>query len=228
MPKSIISEGRTTNEAISKGLKELNCKEEDVEIKVLENEEKKAFFSILYPRVVKVELIIKEGKESEKKSHPIEKKNPSKEDIDEFKKSADDFLKKFSDVYKNISYTISDNAEGVNIVIDGEDASRLIGHRGDTINALQTIISSIGNRNTKVKVRDFLDIEGYREKREQTLKELADKLEKTVKRTGKKVMLEPMSAYERKVIHTRLQDSKFVTTYSIGEEPRRKVVIEKK
>ena len=159
------------------------------------SEEKKAFFSILDPRVVKVELTIKEGKESEKKSHPIEKKNPSKEDIDEFKKSADDFLKKFSDVYKNISYTISDNAEGVNIVIDGEDASRLIGHRGDTINALQTIISSIGNRNTKVKVRDFLDIEGYREKREQTLKELADKLEKTVKRTGKKVILEPMSAY---------------------------------
>ena len=60
MPKSIISEGRTTNEAISKGLKELNCKEEDVEIKVLENEEKKAFFSILDPRVVKVELIVKE------------------------------------------------------------------------------------------------------------------------------------------------------------------------
>lgn len=228
MPKSIISEGRTTNEAINNGLKELNCKEEDVEIKVLENEDKKAFFSILDPRVVKVELTLKEGRDDEKKRHPIEKRAPSSEDVEEFKKSADDFLKKFSEAYKNINYTITDCDDGVNIVIAGDDASKLIGHRGDTINALQTIISSIGNRNTKIKVRAFLDIEGYREKREETLKELAVKLEKTVRRTGKKVILEPMSAYERKVIHTKLQDSKYVTTYSIGEEPRRKVVIEKK
>ena len=72
------------------------------------------------------------------------------------------------------------------------------------------------------------DIGGYKEKREETLKQLARKLERTIKRNGRKIILEPMTSYERKIIHTELQDSDYVTTYSIGEEPRRKIVVEKK
>lgn len=227
MSKIIVSEGKTTNEAINKGLKELNCKYEDVEIKVLENEDKKAFFSILDPRVVKVQLTLKEDKNVPKYT-VSEKKIPSSEDIEEFKSKVINFLDRFTELYSNITYTITENEGYINVVIDGEDSSKLIGHRGETINALQTIISSIGNKNTNIRVGVSLDIGGYKEKREETLKNLADKIEKTVKRTGKKVILEPMAAYERKIIHTELQDSKIVTTYSIGEEPRRKVVIEKK
>ena len=93
---------------------------------------------------------------------------------------------------------------------------------------MQTILSSIGNKNNSARVRVLLDIANYKEKREETLKELARKLEKTVKRNGKKIILEPMNSYERKIIHTELQNSEYVATYSIGEEPRRKVVIEKK
>lgn len=234
MAKSIICEGKTTTEAINKGLKELNCKKEDVEIKIIEDEEKKAFFSILDPRVVKVELTLKENKEikenKEKKENPVEKDKPipTQEDLDNFEKEAKAFLDKFVESYKNINYTIENKNNVFNIVIDGEDSGKLIGYRGETINALQSLISAIGNKNTKIRVRCSIDIEGYKERREETLKALAEKLEKTVRRTGKKIVLEPMTAYERKIIHTELQNSKYVTTYSIGEEPRRKVVVDKK
>ena len=93
---------------------------------------------------------------------------------------------------------------------------------------MQTLLSSIANKNLDKKARIILDIENYRSKRKTSLEELADKLARTVIRTGKQVTLEPMSAYERKIIHNRLQDSTRVKTYSIGEEPYRKVVITKK
>ena len=89
-------------------------------------------------------------------------------------------------------------------------------------------MSSIANKGLDKKVSVLLDIEGYREKRKVALEELADKLARTVIRSGKQVTLEPMSAYERKIIHNRLQDSERVRTYSVGEEPYRKVIITKK
>ena len=101
----------------------------------------------------------------------------------------------------------------------------LIGHRGEVLNQLQVILSSIASKNSEYKVRVILNICGYKEKREKSLEELAEKLEKTVVRTKKSITLEPMTAYERKIIHTKLHDSRLVTTTSVGEEPYRKVVI---
>ena len=220
MGKTIIVEGKTSTEAIEKGLKELKCRKNDVDIKILESEDKRSFFSILEPRVVKVELTVKEGKENHE-FHEKEYKEPSDEDVNNCQNNIETFLKEFTSAVKNLEYKI-------NVELLGEKSSDLIGYRGDTINAMQTILSSIGNKNTLVRVRVLLDIANYKEKREETLKELARKLEKTVKRNGKKIILEPMNSYERKIIHTELQNSEYVTTYSIGEEPRRKVVIEKK
>ena len=101
----------------------------------------------------------------------------------------------------------------------------LIGYRGETLYAFQNILSSIASKGVENKVRIILDIEGYKAKREKALEDLAEKLEKTVIKTKKSVTLEPMQAYERKIIHTKLQDSTKVETRSIGEEPRRRVVI---
>ena len=231
MAKTIISEGKTSNEAIEKGLKELKCKLEDVTVKVLENDEKKAFFSILDPRVVKVEITVKEG--TEKKDNKIsekkeERKKASKDDIEKCKKVIEKFLKSFAKAFGNIEFDIEEKDSDLFIVISGKDASKLIGYRGETIKALQNILSSIGNKETATRVRMSIDIGDYKEKREKALIELAKKLERTVVKRGKKVILEPMSAYERKIIHTALQNSKSVTTYSIGEEPKRKIVVEKK
>ena len=231
MLKSIISEGKTTNEAIEKGLKQLNVSKNMVGIKVLENEEKRSFFNILAPRVVKVELTVKE---SEKNNEKIEKKEivrkvdekdleKSKNNIKEF---LDNFLRNVSN--KKFDYSVEIVNQNIEVNIKGEDSGFLIGYRGDVLNSLQTILSSIANKNNDSKIRVILDIENYRDKRKETLENLAIKVSKTVSKTGKSITLEPMGAYERKIIHSKLQDNKYVKTHSIGEEPNRRVVISKK
>ena len=92
---------------------------------------------------------------------------------------------------------------------------------------MQVILSTIANKGIENKIRLVLDIENYREKREKTLEELAEKVAKTVLKTNKSVTLEPMSAYERKIIHSKLQENSKIETYSIGEGDNRRVVIAK-
>ncbi len=226
MGKSIISEGNTTNEAIRNGLKELNLTEDQVEIKVLDDD-KKVFFNILEPRVVKVKITEKEHNDFST-NNKKKTKNPSSDDYEVAEKNIKIFLDDFVKAFKNISYEISLQDDRLNVVFSGDDASKLIGYRGEVINSLQTLLLSIANKDTDVRVGVSVNILNYKEKRENELKLLAHKIEKTVERTHKKVTLEPMPAFERKIIHTELQSSKYVVTYSIGEEPHRKVVIDLK
>ena len=136
------------------------------------------------------------------------------------------FLKQISN--EDLEYKISNDEYYITVEIIGENTNSLIGYRGETLNALQTLLSSIANKEIEEKVRVILDISGYKDKRKKVLEELADKISKTVIKTGKKVTLEPMPAYERKIIHSRLQNNKKVTTESVGEEPHRKIVVELK
>lgn len=226
MEKSIISEGKTTNEAIEKGLKILNVSKNKVDIKVLENEEKRSFFSILTPRVVKVQLTLKDVEEE----HKIVKKeiNLSQEEQDIAVKNVEEFLKEFLNKLEKdekIEYSIKADKSGVYVNINDKNLGYLIGYRGETLYALQNVLSAIAGKKIENKVRVFLDIESYRAKREETLEELAEKISKTVIKTKKSITLEPMQAYERKIIHSKLQNNELVTTKSIGEEPRRRVVI---
>ena len=231
MATTITVEGKTTQEAIDKGLKELNCRKDDVEIKVLE-EEKKAFHSILDPRVVKIEMTLKEGAkpvENHEASTPkAPKKQATAEEIEKGKENVERFLKVFNKQIGDLTYEINEEDGKLLINIEGENASKLIGYRGEAINALQNLLFAIANKDNSGRVKIILNMGDYREKREETLKQLARKLERTVKRTGKKIVLEPMPAFDRKVIHTELQASDIVTTYSIGDEPHRKIVVELK
>lgn len=230
MSETIISEGKTTNEAIEKGLKKLNASKNMVEIKVIGDEEKRSFFSILEPRTVKVQLTLKEN-HREKEHEKIEKKEVelSEEEQKKAKERIEQFLKEFFDkVQKDADYRIESSKDGINIEINNENLGFLIGYRGETLYAFQNILSSIASKNAKNRVKVILDIEGYKAKRIKTLEELAEKLAKIVIKTKKPVTLEPMQAYERKIIHTKLQDSEYVETRSIGEEPRRRVIIELK
>lgn len=223
MDKKIISQGKTTNEAIENGLKELNVTKEMVDIKVLE-EEKRSFYNILAPRVVKVELTVKEGKVKKGDHKKVEKKhNENKEEIERAAEDIKNFLERF--LNKNIKFNVEIKEYDIYVNIEGEEVNYLIGYRGENINALQTILSSISNKKSTAKIRVYLDIEGYRERRKKTLEELAEKIARTVVRTKKSITLEPMTAYERKIIHTKLQSHDKVQTYSKGEEPYRKVVI---
>ena len=227
MDNSIISEGKTTNEAIENGLKKLNVSKNMVDIKILENEEKRSFFSILTPRVVKVQLTVKESKQDV--NYAKKEKREKELSIEEQKKAKNNvekFLKEFLDkVQKNAEYSVETSKEELKVNINNKDLGFLIGYRGETLYAFQSILSAVASKGIENRVRVILDIEGYKAKREKALEDLAEKLEKTVIKTKKSVTLEPMQAYERKIIHTKLQNSSMVETRSIGEEPRRRVVI---
>ena len=247
MAKSIISEGKTTTEAIEKGLAELRLGKDKVEIKIIEAEEKRSFFSILAPRVVKVELTVKEGVEVPKKEEKtknvleakdkVEKKEEIKreerlldkesEDVKIVVTRIEEFLRDFLSKLptEGITSKVEVKEAHIYVTVLGDRLNYLIGYRGETLNAVQTILSSIASRYSKEKIRILVDIENYREKREKALEDLAEKIAKTVVKTKKQVVLEPMSSYERKIIHSKLQENNRVKTYSTGAEPYRKVVI---
>lgn len=232
MEEKHVFEGKTSTEAIEKGLKELKLKKEDVEINILKDE-KRSFFSILEPRVVKVEITKKEKEVSVKTTrHEIkkEKREMSKEAIKKAEENLTKFLDKFLKLISSdeLKYDISTDNYYITVDIKGNNTNNLIGYRGETLNAMQTLLSSVANKDIEEKVRVVLDISGYKEKRKKVLEELADKVSKTVIKTGKKVTLEPMPAYERKIIHSRLQNNSKIITDSVGEEPHRRVVIELK
>lgn len=223
MGKSIISEGKTTNEAIEKGLKELKLPRDMVEIKVLENEDKRSFFSILAPRVVKVEMTVKENKTEKKVKKDI---HMSDEEQDKATENLENFLKEFvKELPENTEYSIEKTDKAIKVNLFNKDLGYLIGYRGETLYALQNILSAVASKGIKGKIRVILDIEGYKAKREKTLEDLAEKVAKTVIKTRKTVKLEPMQAYERKIIHSKLQRNTKVETVSVGEEPHRRIVI---
>lgn len=226
MPEARIFEGKTTNEAIEKGLKELKVSKNDVEIKIIENDEKRSFFNILTPRVVKVEMKLKERHE-ETRNLPREEKEVDINVLEKAKERVTEFLDKFLEqtVGEKVEYKSEIEENAIKIVIDEKKADFLIGYRGETLNSLQTILTAIAVKDTNEKIRVELDILDYREKRKKALEELAEKLAKSVIRTRKSITLEPMTPYERKIIHTKLQNNAKVKTTSVGEGIHRKVVI---
>ncbi len=224
---TVVAEGRTTNEAIENGLKQLKVSKDCVDVKILESDDKRSFFSILAPRVVKVELTLKEKVEKkEVEKQPKKEIIITPENQQKAKENLENFMKDFiTKLPEGTQYEISTDETGIKVQINNKQIGYLIGYRGETLYALQTILSTIASKGIEQKIRLFLDIEGYKEKRQKTLEELAQKVAKTVIRTHKPVTLEPMQPYERKIIHSQLQTHPKVETTSIGEEPHRRVVI---
>jgi len=225
MNKTYVFEGNTTNEAIENGLKELKVSRSQVEIKVLE-ENKRSFFSILAPRVVKVEFTLKENTKKDARREVKKEIIISEEEINEAKSFLEKFINEFLEKMdlKDVEYVINYDENILKIDFKGDSLKSLIGYRGDTLNALQTIVNAILKSN-KFNVKASCNINSFREKRVNALNELADKVSKTVVRKGKSITLEPMPAYERKIIHTRLQNNDKVKTYSVGEGTRRRLII---
>jgi len=116
----------------------------------------------------------------------------------------------------------------LSINLTGEDMGVLIGKRGQTLDSIQYLVNLVVNKGNAPYLSITIDTENYRQRRKETLESLAYNLAKKVRKTGQKVVLEPMNPYERRIIHSSLQSNRFVTTYSEGEEPFRNVVIDLK
>ena len=142
--------------------------------------------------------------------------------------SAEDFLKdvfKAMDMVVDIKVTENKEENSLDIELAGEEMGVLIGKRGQTLDSLQYLVSLVVNKYSDEYVRVKIDTENYRERRKETLENLARNIAYKVKRTRKTVSLEPMNPYERRVIHSALQNDRYVTTHSEGEEPYRRVVV---
>jgi len=186
------------------------------------------------PEPVK-EPVKQEIKKEVKKAEPV--KTEVKEEVPAVVKkaavpgkeiSAEDFLKdvfKAMDMVVDIKVTENKEENTMDIELAGEEMGVLIGKRGQTLDSLQYLVSLVVNKYSDEYIRVKIDTENYRERRKETLENLARNIAYKVKRTRKTVSLEPMNPYERRVIHSALQNDRYVTTHSEGEEPYRRVVV---
>lgn len=207
--RSIVKTSKTVEEAIQLALTELNVSIDDVSVEVID-EPSKGFLGFIGAKDAKVRLTVD--------NDPIE--------------IAHNFLKTVLDKM-NIEAELSIKRDKEEIYVEvlgkyGRDMGVIIGKRGKTLDSLQYLVSLTVNKNRDKYLRVVLDTENYRKKREETLIRLAQKLANKAKATGKFVKLEPMNPFERRIIHAALQNDKYITTHSEGEEPYRKVVIEPK
>lgn len=195
---------KTINEALTNALMEMEVTSDKVEYEVIEKESTKLLGLINKPAIIRVRLKM------------------SYEDI------AVDFLDKVFDAMKMevvIETSYNEEEKILSIDLSGDEMGILIGKRGITLDSLQYLVSLVVNSNSESYVKVKLDTENYRERRKETLENLAKNLAHKVKRVHKPIYLEPMNPYERRVIHSALQKDKYVETHSEGEDPYRKVVI---
>jgi len=204
----IIKESDTVEKAVSTALEELKADINEVNIDILQNPSNGFLGLMAKDAKVKVSIV-----------------NGPKEKASNF---LDLLLKKMN---IDCNYDIEFDNDTLDIVvndIEGNDKGILIGKRGKNLDSLQYVLSLIINKERNNYVRTIVDIDGYRDKREKTLERLALKKADKCKYYKKKIKLEPMNPYERRIIHSALQSEKDIITYSEGEDPYRRVVIDLK
>ena len=177
--------------------------------------------------VVEVENIVEEAYDEEEDQELPVCKADKKDSLEAAEEKGRAFLTKiFAEMKLDVVIDVKEKGGYLVFDLQGDNLGILIGRRGDTLDALQFLLNLVINDKNNAKVKGIIDIENYRAKREETLIGLGHKLAAKARKSGQKVVLEPMNPQERRIIHMALQNDKRVTTYSEGEEPYRKVVIE--
>lgn len=247
---AIEVKGKSVDEAIFKGLNELGLSIDEVEIEILKDG--KGFLGI--GKSVEVKLtpkselpeseraeVVEEQPKEEKRERPERRERRERRDYKEKKEKAPeapityDFIepceaeKFLNDLLEKMNIDAKcgtvESGEIDKVVITGKDTAVLIGRRGETLDALQYLASLVVNKDKQDYVKVMVDTENYRQKREETLVKLANRIAAKVVKTGRKTTLEPMNPYERRILHYTLQGNPKVETYSEGEDPYRRVVI---
>ena len=200
--QSIEMSAKTKDDAIAAALAELGATIDEVEVEVLE-EATKGFLGI-------------GGKDAKVKVTLLP--NPARR--------AEDFLNGLFELTgEEVKVEVAKDDDTLNVEFSGPDMGIIIGKRGETLDAIQHLTSLVVNRGDDEFIKVSCDTENYRARRNEALEGLAHKLARKVAKTRRNTTLEPMNAYERRIIHAALQDDKYVTTYSVGQGVNRKVVI---
>lgn len=202
--KSIEMEGKTVEDALDKALKELNLTKEQVEFEVLEHGSK-GLFNVIGAKRARIKV-------TEKYTY-----------LDDARKFIKNIL---NSMELEAEIDITEKDDTVNINVTGRKMGLIIGYRGETLDAIQYLVSLVINKHHDIPHKKvILDTENYRSKREATLNNLAKKMADKVKRTKRAFKLEAMNPYERRIIHSALQNDEEIETYSEGSDPGRSVVI---
>ena len=197
--------GKTVEEALELAQQEFACGSDRLEVEVIEKES--SGFLGLRSKPARINVRLKEVSPEE---------------------TACEFVSKIlgcMSIDAGVSATLSEDGSELSVQIDGEDMAVLIGKRGQTLDCFQYLVSLVVNKTSGSYIKVKLDTENYRARRKDTLENLAKNIAVRVKKTHKPVSLEPMNPYERRVIHSALQNDKYVETHSEGDEPFRKVVV---
>jgi len=205
--KIIEMMGKNVEEAIDNALKELKLTKDKVKIEIID-EGSKGFLNIIGVKPAKIKVTVK------------------RDSVYEAKKFLTEVLDSMS---MKAEITLLDENNEIRIDLIGPNMGLLIGYRGETLDSLQYLVSLVVNKSHDEEYkRVILDTENYRAKREETLKRLASKIAYKVRVSGRVLKLEPMNPYERRIIHSTLQNDSYVYTFSEGEEPYRRVVVDLK
>lgn len=247
MATMIEKSGKNVEEALQVALNELGVAENDVDVEVLENPSK-GFFGLIGVKPAKVRVTLKEKisppvelekisnfevKESailEKVSEEVQQPEENIFNREEVIEKAKKFLSEVFAAMK-VEAEINTAADESDVLFDltGKNLGILIGKHGQTLDSLQYLVNLAANEhNAPQKLHFILDIENYRQRRAETLQNLAKGVAQQVLKTRKEIKLEPMNRHERRIIHTILQDNKKVETHSVGEEPYRCIVVSPK
>jgi len=204
MEKSIEVSGRTEDEAIEAALVQLGLTRDDVSVEIVE-QAKSGFLGLKNtPAIVRVLYEVKEDRTAR----------------------VENFLSGlFERMDIDAGFEVKEDEDSINVVITGSDPGALIGRRGETLDAIQHLTNYVVNRGAAGRVRINLDAENYRQRRNETLESLAARTAGKVIKYRRNMTLDPMNAYERHVIHSALQDYEHISTYSVGSEPNRRIVV---
>lgn len=239
MNKKYEFKASSVDAAIDAGLKELNLSREDAEIEILSTGGflKKAMVAISKKEEEEIVLAPKTEEKAEAKTEPLRERRERNHERGSFNYNKDTaqkredspakiFIKKVLELM-NIDCSVDERIKDSEIAfyIKGEDAHKIIGYRGETLDALQHLVTCKINKDEKQYERVVVDADFYRQKREQTLINLAKRLAKQAAASNSPVELEPMNAFERRIIHSALQDSKLASTRSDGEGKDRHIII---
>ena len=226
----ITAKGQTVEEAVQSALVQLGVSRDQVEIRILDKG-RKGFLGFLGSRPAIVEVTVNKALDLIEEAVAV-KSDPIEEVVSAQKDPIEEAVSYVKGIIRemNLDVTVEKSVKGreVKLTLSGEQVALLIGKRGSTLNAIQYLTQLVVNRSTKQYINIMIDAENYREKRRGTLESLAQRLAKQVFNTKKKVILEPMHSFERKVIHQALSHHPHVITTSEGAEPHRHVVISPK
>lgn len=194
---------RTVDDAIDQAIAELGISREEIDVEIID-QPSKGFLGLLGSKPARVKVTVR--------NTPVRKAKTIMTDI-------------LSTISLDAKMDINEKDDTISVNLKGENLGILIGRRGETLDALQYLINLSVNKNLENRKKFILDIEGYRRRREETLKKLAHKLADKARQRGRNIVLEPMNSLERRIIHTALQGRDDISTFSEGEEPYRKIII---